>query len=216
MKGIVCRGAIEIPRPARGAGWQVIMSDSDEIPWPQTVFISQGINVPWDLLEFGFSFLDSWEIAAPIWRYDTLASEIARGDDRKRTEALIHDLRVMLYAHELLFVRDCDNARVLLETWQREIAAVPDGDVRLAFLRALYIVKPFVLALPNSWLADPATSRHNKRDFARIGQVPLVRVEVGPGRFVRCRQGDEEKVKAEFAQRAQLRSGRRERNARGK
>ncbi len=219
MKGIVCRGAIEIPRPARGAGWQVIMSDSDEIPWPQTLFISPPVNVPWDLLDTGFDFLDSWECAAPVWRYDVTAADVARGDDVKRTQALLHDLRVPLYAHELLFARDCDSARALLATWRVESAAVADGDARLSFLRALYIVKPFFLALPRSWLSDiKERGRHDGRFAASraAGAEVLVRVQVGPNRYVRCRAGDEEKVKAEFADREISRRTRRGRNARGK
>ncbi len=219
MKGIVCRGAIEIPRPARGAGWQVIMSDSDEIPWPQTLFISPPVNVPWDLLDTGFDFLNSWECAAPVWRYDTLVSDIAKGEDVKRTRALLHDLRVPLYAHELLFVRDCENSRTLLSTWRSETAAVPGGDAHIAFLRALYIVKPYFLALPRSWLSD--IKERQRRDgrspsVRAAGAEALVRVEVAPGRFVRCRQGDEEKVKAEFANRGMNRRQRRERSARRK
>jgi len=217
MKGIVCRGAIEIPRPARGAGWQVIMSDSDEIPWPQTLFISPPVNVPWDLLDTGFDFLNSWECAAPVWRYDVMAADVARGDDVKRTQALLHDLRVPLYAYELLLVRDCENARALLATWRAESAEAVDGDPRLSFLRALYIVKPLFLALPRSWLSDIKERGRRARIPSRVaGADVLVRVEVEPGRFISCRQGDEETVKAEFANRGLGRQQRRDRNARRK
>jgi len=88
--------------------------------------------------------------------------------------------------------------------WQREMRAVPGGDMRLAFVRALYIVKPLVLALPNSWLARPSQGRR-VNSLAHAGAMPLTRVEVMPGRFVRCRIGDEEAVRAEFAKRQKRR-----------
>lgn len=216
-RGIMMRGSVEISRAAKNMGWQMMMGESDELLWDQTLFISPPVNVPWDLLDVGFGFLDAWECAAPVWRYDTLVSDIAKGEDVKRTRALLHDLRVPLYAHELLFVRDCENSRTLLSTWRSETAAVPGGDAHIAFLRALYIVKPYFLALPRSWLSD--IKERQRRDgrspsVRAAGAEALVRVEVAPGRFVRCRQGDEEKVRAEFVNRGLNRRERRERNAR--
>ncbi len=209
-RGIVLRsGRITVPRPIRQSFPTSLAADYS-LTWPRTLFVDDGINVPWDMISYGFDFLDTWEVAAPIWRYDVLANDIAREADRERTLELIHDLRVMLYAHELLFTRDCDGARALLQMWQREQEAVPAGDIRLAFLRALYMVKPLMLALPNSWLAQATHDRHVATAQApRVAAPALTRVEVSPGRFVSCLPGDAERVKAEFAQRMLLRGERR-------
>lgn len=214
MRGIVLRDAsASVPRSAKIAGFQMIRQDSDALPWERTLFIRGEVNVPGELLAIGFDFLDKWECAAPMWRYDVIASDVARGEDARRTVELIHDLRVPLYAYELLFMRDCERGQALLKIWDEECMAFTGTDPRLAFVRALYRVKPLFLALPNSWLGGTGAGRRTSANVARITTlVPLVRVEIAPGRFVRCRQGDEEKVRREFEERALSRAQRRDRD----
>lgn len=175
------------------------------LPWKRTLFLDPGIHVPWALLSAGFDFLDTWECAAPVWSYEVTVADIAQGADRVRSEALIGDLRVPLYAWELLFARQGEASAALLEAWQAEMAAAPGGDPRIAFTRALYIAKPLFLALPRSWLT---TAKESKKQPVTLGArtargraiVPadLVRVEVAKGRFIKCKAGDEERVKAEW------------------
>jgi hypothetical protein len=177
------------------------VQSTHDLPWKRTLFLDPELGrVPWEQVPRGFDFLDTWEVAAPIWNYETLASDVAVGDDRKATEALIGDLRVPLYVHELLFVRDCKGGRALLAAWAEEQAS--GGDVRLAFLRALYRTKPLFLALPRSWLK--ATNYSVRRQAGRRGRrtkAPgLIRVEISPGRFVQCRPEDEAKVREQFSQ----------------
>jgi len=244
-RGIVIRqDAKAIHLLAKAQNLAVEAHGGYELPWPRTLFLDPVIHVPWELLPRGMDFLDAWEAAAPMWSYETLISDVATGQDRKRTEALIGDLRVPMYCHELLFVRDGEGGKALLAAWQEEIAAVPEGDPRVAFVRALYRVKPLFLALPRSWLttaremrravrpaalpkapvAQPtvapasagveagtvtpppmaprpaAISPRPRRSKARKPSLPagLVRVEVAPNRYVTCKPGDEEKVKAEW------------------
>lgn len=230
MRGIVLQEPDDtIRKLAKRQHLSVEVRPDGGTPFDRTLFIRPGVRIPWDMLSVGFEFLDHWEAAAPIWSYDTLASDVATGADRKRTEELIHDLRVPLYAHELLFVRQDDVGAQciapLLAAWREEIEAVPGGDVRLAFVRALYRVKPLFLALPRSWLGPTAGVRTRRPSSARsearrkrpkAAGSTLVKVEVGPGRFVRCKPGEEERVKTAYAERKLSRRERRERRARGK
>jgi hypothetical protein len=39
---------------------------------------------------------------------------------------------------------------------------------------------------------------HGRRGFPMIPLLPLVQVELEPGRFVKCHRGDEERVRAIF------------------
>jgi hypothetical protein len=161
-----------------------------DLPWERTLFLdSQVGRVSWGLLPRGFDFLARWEAAAPVWSYETLAADVATGPERERTQALVGDLRVPLYETGLLFVRDCEGGRALLKAWQAE-----DGEPRLAFLRALYRVKPLFLALPRSWLVGRAVTPGPRGN--RVQQLPsgLVRVKVGPARYVRCQPGEEQAV----------------------
>jgi hypothetical protein len=73
----------------------------------------------------------------------------------------------------------------------------------LAFLRALYLVKPLFCALPRSWLADvqKRVDQDARASKARVRshQQTMVRVQIGPNMFVSCPEGQEEKTKERFA-----------------
>ncbi len=168
-----------------------------DLPWERTLFLDPAIGrVPWEQVSKGFGFLDTWEAAAPIWAYETLAADVARGAERERAEALIGDLRVPLYSTELLFLRRCENSERLLNQWRA------DGGGRLAFLRALYEVKPLFLALPRSWLAKGAAPVAQPRRNTG-GNVKLVHVQIAPGRSVCCRPDEVEMYRQRYAQLAQ-------------
>jgi hypothetical protein len=101
----------------------------------------------------------------------------------------------------LLFVRDSPDGRRFLDTWIAECGN--GGDERLAFLRALYLVKPLFCALPRSWLADlqkrAEQDARTARSRAMSHQQVMVRVQIGPNVFVSCPEGQEEKTKERFA-----------------
>jgi len=181
----------------------VTITDDWIIPYDQTLFVSPGTAVPWDLVPAGMGFMERWDAAAPLWRYGVLAADVGTPADRKRTEKVVRDLRVPLYAPELLFVRQSEEARRLLEVWQEETLRSAQSDNRLAFLRALYQVKPLFCALPRGWLVEnriqrPGRPRRHGGRARRRTATPMVRVEVAPGRFVRCRPGEEEITKARY------------------
>jgi hypothetical protein len=169
------------------------------MPFDKTLFVEPGTEVPWDLLPAGWHFLDRWDAAVPLWRYGITAAQVGSKNERKRTQEVIRDLRVLLHAVELLFVRDSKDGRALLEAYGGELQN--SGEKRLAFLRAMYQVKPRVCILPRSWLAK--IYERSKLD-ARALDVKdtrhtgprLIQVEIAPGRFVKCNPGDEERVRA--------------------
>jgi len=198
---VVLRKAARISMSnARRLQLEVRKGGSWSPPFGRTLFLSGNYTVPWDLLPSGFHFLQRWDVAAPLWRYGVLAADVGTPAEQKRTAKLALDLRVPLYEPALLFVQANDVGRALMKAWRAECR--PGEDERLAFLRALHIVKPRFCALPRSWLAEE--EQRAKRDVATERNVrkvlkPLVRVEIAPGRFVKCHAGDEEKVKAHFA-----------------
>lgn len=120
------------------------------LEFEKTLIWDNGLPFKKELIPVGFTLLDRWEIAAPIPDYNTLARDIGTEDDRKHTEEVIHDLRVPVYETRLMFIRRNDDTKKLLDLWQEERKG---GDDRLAFLRALYLSKPYILALPSIWLA---------------------------------------------------------------
>jgi hypothetical protein len=204
--GIVIRQPnLVVQSAARKIGVDSQLAQDWLLPWENTLFVAPETCVPSDLLSVGFNLLDRWDVAAPLWRYGVLAKDQGTPADRKRTEAVIRDLRVLLYAHELLFVRDSPDGRRFIETWRAECGDGngTGGDERLAFLRALYQVKPLFCALPRSWLADlqkrAEQDARTARSRAMSHQQVMVRVQIGPNVFVSCPEGQEEKTKERFA-----------------
>lgn len=117
------------------------LTDSRNLLWDTTVAL-----LP-ELALVGFGLLSKgWQLAVPLVDYELLAEAIGSEDERAKTEAIIHDLRVPVYETGVIFARRCPQTRRLLETWQAE------GGGKLAFLRALHQVRPVVLALPCSWV----------------------------------------------------------------
>lgn len=186
---------------------EVVIADGSlaETEFDRALIVAPGTGIPWDLVRHGFHFLQRWDAAAPLWRYGKVAADVGGPAEQKRTQKITRDLRVLLYAHELLFVRNSPDGRTLLAAWQEEMTGA--GEARLAFLRAVYRVKPLFLALPRTWSSE-VQRRPKERPVARHGQRSnLVRVEIAPGRYVRCKPGEEEKTKKQWER--QLRRGRR-------
>lgn len=186
---------------AKRAGLQVVVSDGYDAEFDRALIVEPGMAIPWGLVDYGLHFLERWDAAAPLWRYGELAETVGTPADRKRTAKLVRDLRVLLYAHELLFVRGSGDGRALLDAWQEERADY--AEPRLAFLRALYRVKPRFCALPRSWAgehlrhAEKRTLQHvpeHLRPFVKPSGEGLVRVEIKPGVYVRCKPGQEQDV----------------------
>jgi len=204
-RGILLMGEFDpvIKSGAQKSNLEFIQGSEYALPFEKTLLVKSGTRVPWDLLPAAWAFLDRWDAACPLWRYGETAENLGTKKERQITQDIIRDLRVLLYSHELLFVRKNEAGIALLEKWQSEMERGPDQ--RLAFLRAYYQVKPRLCALPISWLAEVRASsvafmRARNPRIDRMKKSPMVRVKIGPGRFVKCHKGDEERVKAYHAE----------------
>ena len=187
---------------AKKMGLRDVISESGfpEEPFDRAVIVAPGTKIPWDLLEYGFHFLERWDAAVPLWKYGGVAEKSGTKEERAATEALSLDLRLLLCAPDLLFVRGDGDGLKLVQTWQAEMERFPDADPRLAFLRAHCIVKARLCVLPRGWLREDRKAVREPRKTVRSGRRPrsgnaMIRVELAPGRFVRCVPGDAEKVK---------------------
>ncbi len=173
-----------------------VTAGAPAIAYAQTLVVGPGVAVPWDLVGAGFDYLERWDAAAPLWRYGVLAQDVGTAAEREQTRLYTLDLRVPLYEPGLLFLRQNEAAQSLLNVWRVEGAGRADG--RLAFLRALCMVKPLFLALPRSWLTEAGAVQQSKRRVS--GNVNLVHIEIAPGRSVCCRPDEVEEYKRRFAQ----------------
>jgi len=121
-------------------------SDEPMLEYHKTMLWRPELALKQHMVPVGFSLLDKWQIAVPLCDYDTLALHVGDGDDQARMLELVSDLRMPVYDVRLMFVRRCPDTRALFELWRQE-----PGERRLAFMRALFQVKPLVLALPTTW-----------------------------------------------------------------
>jgi len=186
---------------AKRTGLRVEITDGYDVAFDRALIVEPGMTIPWRLVDYGFHFLERWDAAAPLWRYGELAETVGNSADQKRTAKIVRDLRVPLYAHELLFARGTGDGRALLDAWMSERDG--GGDARLAFLRALYQVKPRFCALPRSWTGEHLRSRRAQavqhvpqhlRRYVKPSGEGLVRVEIRPNVYVRCKPGQEADV----------------------
>jgi hypothetical protein len=198
-KGIVLSGPDKtIEAQARNKGLGIVVDPSLPLAFDKTLFVEPGTEIPWDLLPAAWHFLERWDAAVPLWRYGKTAADLGSKEERAQTQAVIRDLRVLVHSVELLFVRNNEDGQALMAAYREELGE--NGDKRLSFLRALYLVKPRLCVLPVTWLAKVA-ARSKQDAIATRGRgrpkgARLVEVEVGPGRFVKCNPGDEDAVLA--------------------
>ena len=189
----------------RRMGVGLIVADGWALRDERTAFIAPTVDMPWDLLSAGEHFLERWHAAAPLWRYGVLAADVGTPSERERTQAVTLDLRIPLYAPDLLFIRRGTEGERLLSTWREE--CTPGDDERLAFLRALCRVKPLFLALPRSWLRERDTATALPQGVRLGPGLPLkpqphsrlVHVEIAPGRYVCCRPEETQQYREQFA-----------------
>lgn len=134
------------------AGLQWAFADQvheQSLPFTETLVFRPDFELRLDLMVVGFNLLKKWQLAVPLWDYETLASQVGSESERERTKAVIRDLRVPLRDTRLMFVRRSDSTRRLFDQWRAECT---DGaHEQLAFLRALYTEKPLICDLPASW-----------------------------------------------------------------
>jgi hypothetical protein len=145
--GIVVRAGGERRARKMWPGLEV-MEGEPGLEFRRTLYWDTARPVRPELVSAGFGWLEQWEVAVPLGSYERLARDIGNEAERAKTAAVIRDLRVPFYETGLMFLRRCQRVEGLLAAWRAET-----GERRLAFLRALYRVKPLVLALPVEWVS---------------------------------------------------------------
>jgi len=118
------------------------------ISYPKTLMWNGKEAIRPEFIADGFSLLDTWELAIPIWDYDQLARDIGSKSDQNKAKTVLHDLRVPCYHPFAFFCRKCGAVESVLAEWAKSTIQ----DDRLALLCAIYTVKPLILALPTTWV----------------------------------------------------------------
>lgn len=124
---------------------------SDILRFRHSLVCDPGAIARTDLIAVGFNLLAHWQIAVPLESYELLAAHLGNKHEQEATQKIVRDLRVPVYDTRVIFVRRCEDTAALFDLWFQEKRNLPGGDVRLAFLRALYQTKPLICALPVNW-----------------------------------------------------------------
>ena len=130
-------------------GLSILADETPHVAFDRTLIWHPKVHLRLEMIVPGFNFLDTWEIACPLYSYDELAAHFGSDEARARTKAAIRDLRVPVYDTRLMFVKRCEATDLLFEAWGKERQG--GDDERLSFMRAFYRVKPLMLALPVTW-----------------------------------------------------------------
>lgn len=124
------------------------------LKFQKTLWLDGSVPVRPEFIPVGFSLLDKWQVAIPLYSYDVLASNVGTEEEQVATKAVIRDLRVPLYDTRLVFIRRDPETEFLVELYTGHLK---DGVNALhALLRAIYQAKPFILALPATWNSKTA------------------------------------------------------------
>lgn len=115
-------------------------------PYPLTMIWKPELGFRPELVAPGFGFLQNWQIALPLYSYSILARDIGSEEDRQRTVDVTRNLDIPFYDDRVMFVRRGETINKLVGNWLGGV-----GDSRLALIRAIYVHKPLIYALPASW-----------------------------------------------------------------
>lgn len=153
--GVLCTRKVSAPFWATALDLQVrsIKDGQYALPFAYTILWDPKIKPVQRFVHIAVKILSrtDWDIGCVIRSYvkGKLACNIGSDEDRAKTKAIIRDLRVPYYRPEIMFIKRNERTQAFIECWQQERLG---GDRRLALLRALYLVKPFLWPLPAHWV----------------------------------------------------------------
>lgn len=119
---------------------------------PCVLMLTTGVELRPEDREAGFRWLDKWDVLMPLLSYTQLARDYGDAAERAETQQLIHHLAQPVYDERVLFVRHGTTADALIA--QRGEETCGHDACPLPMLRAIWYVKPLLLALPAEWVGD--------------------------------------------------------------
>jgi hypothetical protein len=169
----------------------------------------------------GFALLDKWDFVIAEAETRSLAAThpAANQQEPGETAEWLGTGHILYHNSGMFFWRKNDATRELFDLWAEEWQRYGGWDEQIALLRALLRSDVLWLNVPFTWncreaqeayfvyhrFASKAARKYrNPHNMARPARatpalVRLVEVELEPGRLVRCRPEDEEKVREQFA-----------------
>lgn len=170
----------------------------------------------------GFDVLDRWDAALAETETRDLSGGVAGNIECRKTAEEIGTPYILYHNSGMIFWRRNEKTMALFDLWSEEWLRYQGWDEQVALLRALLKSEVLFLTLPYTWNCyhkkDAYLVHHwfgggqariemIQRIQARTGKKTtgfgqsegkLVKIELSPGRWVKCLEGDEGKVRAHY------------------
>lgn len=167
----------------------------------------------------GFQLLDKWDAA--IAETETRSLDEGIADPRECIETAKEMGTGLLLYHNsgMIFWRRNERTKALFDLWSEEWERYQGWDEQVALLRALLRSEAVYLTLPHTWNTSALSkcymlyhwfgagdaridmkqrTRQYEKQEVKQPRLPMIRIELAPGQFVKCRPEDREKVLEQF------------------
>ena len=183
----------------------LLVASPPTIAFDQTLILTVGNRIPnvSKMLD-PFGYLRSWDMCVVLLG-GKLVADIVSGKEGSWAEHVLGDNRIPAYNSNILYCRASASARATVLAWQSFVRRGVCSDV--ALICAIHLFKPLVLPIPpetTPFVPGKLTRFDAKFKF----REPVIKhkkgyslVEVSPGAFVKCREGEEERTLDEWKRR---------------
>lgn len=149
--GVLIRKKVKVPSWTDAFNLDVTFGDI-ALPYEYTLIWNPPKHPQRQYIMASFKVLRNWDILVPVRSYEKLVAQIGTVDEKKRLKKIIRDLHVPFFSTTIMYVKRNDRTQKLITEWKKEMPKW--SDERLAFLVAVYKVKPFILPLPTMWIEN--------------------------------------------------------------
>ena len=162
--------------------------------------------------KIGFDLLDRWDVVLAETQTRSLVEGLAGLKESQGTSKWLGTPHILYHNSGMIFWRKNEKTDRLFDLWSTEWQVYSGWDEQVSLLRALLKSEVMFLTVPYTWncYSDKEShilhhwfggrharteSRQRRPQNVQTEARRMVKVEIKPGRFVKCYAGDEEKVK---------------------
>lgn len=190
-------------------------------PWDETLYVDAD-SLFKQSPSPGFERLKLWDLVIACHEKGVGGTDWSNCTERKETSKLIGSPMVLYHNSGMIFWRKNERTEKLFDLWSEEWLKYQHWDEQVALLRALMRSEAVYLNVPISWNSNERKDAYILHHWWGVGHAriekgrrrpvgtkarhpafgnrarKLVKVELSPGCWVKCDEGDEEKVRAYF------------------
>jgi len=185
-------------------------------PFDQTLYVDADTSFR-KSPDIGFSLLKNADVIIAETQTRTIVDTVAGDKESKYTCKLFNNTIMLYHNSGMIFWKKNEVTNKLFDLWSEEWLRFENWDEQVALLRALLLSDAVFTTVPYTWNCrqgrevffvhhwfGTGTARTKNPKPARIRNIhprsgeKMIKVEVSPGRFVKCFSGDEDKIIQKF------------------